>query len=189
MGILTDFFVATDAELLAAFPTRVPAADRPRLRKGKNPFTGEPMTIREWPPSRPFPRRTKSLAQIQKEELKAVQKLRPLQMKRVDNVKLAQLHCLMTNASLEEAMPDFHRPALAEPDDIDTVVYILPHEWVETISKVEKIPPLARKWAATDECVLDGFTAADAAEIIAELRDLARHALADGKKMYLWVSP
>src|SRR3712207_4278311 len=99
MSALTDFFIATEAELQAAFPLRYPVAARPKSRKVKNPFTGEPMTVREWGPAEPFPTDREPPPLPDRAELKAVQRQPLAQFKRVDPAKLASLHSLVTGAT------------------------------------------------------------------------------------------
>ena len=41
MSVITDFFVASPAELQAAFPSYLPVADKPEMRERVNPFTME----------------------------------------------------------------------------------------------------------------------------------------------------
>jgi len=61
VSILTDFFIATEEELLAPFPLRYSVAKRPKARKAKNPFTGEAVIIKEWGPAKPFPPTTEGM--------------------------------------------------------------------------------------------------------------------------------
>jgi hypothetical protein len=187
MSILTDFFIASDKELAAAFPDRVPPKPEPAVRQSKNPFTGEPMTTREWLPAKPFPKRKKGANTA--DETEAVRKLRHVLATHVDNVKLAQLHCLLTGAKFADVISDFCRPALVAPDDVVSEVFVMPAEWVRALATLDKVAPVAKKWAATEECRTDGITAGDTAEVIESLRELARESIAKEKRFFLWLSP
>ena len=186
MGLLTDFFVASEDELQAAFPHRYPVAAKPTVKKAKNPFTGEPITVQEWNPAKPFPKKTVPVPRD--EEFRAVQRLPLAQFKNVDNVKLAQLYCVLTGAEFSDVIGDLGRPALVAPDDETTPLFRLPADWIKTVAGIDKLPAVAKAWAATEECQADGFTAKDTKEVAEALRALARKAIADGKGMFLWMN-
>ena len=67
-------------------------------------------------------------------------------------------------------------------------LFRLPLAWIETVAGIEKVGPMAKKWAATEEFQLESWKAKDAAEIIESLRGLAKKALAESKGMFLWIN-
>lgn len=75
MSILTDFFIATEEELVAAFPLRYPVAKRPKSRKTKNPFTGEAVTVEERGTRNLSHQQPKGVTYPSKDEGKAVRRL------------------------------------------------------------------------------------------------------------------
>jgi hypothetical protein len=50
MGVLTEFFVASPAELREAFTKWLEVAEEPSEREVTNPFTGQKLIIQEWLP-------------------------------------------------------------------------------------------------------------------------------------------
>src|SRR5216684_755317 len=75
MGLETDFFVASEEELQAAFPTWVPPAAKPKKDN-------------TWLPSRPFPKSKKSPRALFAGQMAALKKFPHAQFKRIDPVKL-----------------------------------------------------------------------------------------------------
>lgn len=187
MSILTDFFIATEEELVAAFPLRYPVAKRPKLRKTKNPFTGEAVTVKEWGPAKPFPPTAEGVTYPSKDEGKAVRRLPLLQLKGVDPVKLASLWSILGGGEWLPLVDELMRPALLAPGDDFNRLYRMPQKWVEAVAGIGTIAPVAKLWAATDEFNFVKWRLADAREILNPLRELAKRALAESKGMFLWV--
>jgi hypothetical protein len=188
MAIYTDFFVASEEELRATFPRRVPVAERPVERESRNPFTGESWKVKEWVPAEPFPELRGGTTYPRPSGVEAVRRLPLAQWKKVDQVKLATLQQFLAGGEFQPTIEALFRPALVAPGDEDSKLFRLPREWVEAVAGIDAVGPLAEAWAATEECRLDNWSVEDAAEVIVSLRDLARRALAESKGMFLWVN-
>lgn len=188
MAIYTDFFVATEAELAAAFPHRFPVAKKPKRRRIKNPFTGEPQVVEEWGPERPFPELPAGITYPNKDEAKAVKRLHLVQYKGVDQVKLSTLQQLIRGGEFLRYIRDLERPALVAPEDGSSMLLRIPPDWAEVLAAVEDVPALAGRWTGTEELRLDGWGVEDAEEVIAALQRLARQAVAESKSLYLWIN-
>jgi hypothetical protein len=176
VGLETDFFVASDEQLEAAFPAWV----RP---KPKQKVDGT------WAPSRPFPDLGKSPNAIYKAEMAAMKKLPHAQFKGIDPVKLGLLQSIVGGGEGEIGIED--RPALlANPGKDDSL-----DEWMNPLNQAliqglagltkEKLKTAAKRWSETDE--LQGWSTKDAAEVIERLSDLAKRANEEKKNMYLWM--
>jgi hypothetical protein len=188
VAIYTDFFVTSEDELRAAFPYRFPVAKRPKTHRGRNPFTGQVQVVKEWGPAEPFPELPEGVTYPSKAEVKAVHRFPLAQFKGVDQVKLATLQALVSGGELQSHIEELCRPALVAPGKETSFLYRLPLAWVEAIAGIKKVAPLAKDWAATEECQLDNWTAKDASEVIGSLRELAKRAVAESKGMFLWVN-
>jgi hypothetical protein len=188
VAIYTDFFVASEEELRSAFPHRFPVAKRPKTRKATHPITGEPLAVKEWGPAEPFPELPKAVRYPSKAEAKAVSRLPHAQFKSIDQLKLATLQAILTGGDALGLMEGLCHPALMAPGDENSGLFRLPKSWVEAVAGIEKAGPVAKTWAATDECQADNLTARDAAEVVEALRDLAEMSLAEAKGMFLWVN-
>jgi hypothetical protein len=188
MAVYTDFFVASEEELRRAFPHRFPVAKRPKTRKVRNPFTGQMQSVKEWGPAKPFPALPKGITFPNKEEAKAVRKFPLVQFKGIDPVKLATLWTIIDGGELESIIEELCRPALVAPGDDCSILLLLPQAWIRAVAEIEKLGPVAKKWATTEECRLDNWNAKDASEVIAALQKLAEYALTESKNMFLWVN-
>jgi hypothetical protein len=189
MGLLTDFFVASEAELKAAFPTWVPVADKPQEVERVNPFTGKAQKVRSWVPAAPFPSKKKG-GEV-KENRPAFRKLPQCQFKRVDTVKLAKLQHALCGGKFETTHDEIVRPALLCEGDGGPWLHQLPKPLVAAlaaISSKKDLDKIAKQWSETEEARADGFKTKDCAEVIQSLSDLAKRAIKDEKNLYLWVS-
>jgi hypothetical protein len=175
MSLDTDFLVASEPELQAAFPGWVP----PRPRKSKD---------RTWAPSRPFPAPGKSPRAICKAELAAVQKLPHAQFRRIDPVKLGTLQAILGGG--DQLLGIENRPALlANPNEADEWMLRLTDALVQGLASLTKQQrrAAARRWAETAELQADRWFAKDAASVIEALSELAKRASAEQKNVYVWI--
>lgn len=186
MGLLTDFFVASFDELRSAMPGWLRVSDE-RNRLVTNPFTGQSQL--DWGPIddvsgggvgaaaqasvpfdiRPFPN---------------------VQWRRVDLVKLATLQQIVLGTTFEEGIAALARPALLHKEIEDEGVYCLPAALVEGLAETAdvEIERVARRWAATEELQIDGFSDSDTLNVLRSLVRLANIAKFEGKQVYLWWS-
>jgi len=188
VAIYTDFFVASEDELQAAFPFRFPVAKRPKSRRVRNPFTGQDQAVKEWGPAQPFPELPEGITYPSEVEAKAVRRFPLVQWKGVDQIKLATLQALVGGGEVQSLIRELCRPALVAPGDENSTLFRLPPAWIEAVAGIKKVAPVAKKWAATEELQLDHWKTKDAAEVIESLRELARRAVAESKGMFLWIN-
>jgi hypothetical protein len=188
MAVYTDFFIASDDELKAAFPNRFPVADNPVIEEVMIQSTGEKRLIRVWQSAQPFPEIDPTVTYPSKEEAIAVQRLPLVQFKNVDPVKLAMLQQILVGGEFDELIEGLLRPALIAPGDDNSMLYCLPSTLVDALAVIDDQQVVAQHWCETEELVLDGWSTEDASEIIGALHDFAKEAKTAGKNLYLWVN-
>lgn len=188
MAIYTDFFIATEEELLAAFPLRYPSAKRPKARKGKNPLTGKAVTVMEWGPAKPFPPTPDEVTYPNRDEWEAVAHLPLVQMKSVDPYTLSLLWEILGGGDSDALLDDILRPALVAPEAYSSMLYRLPQAFIEAVAGIEKVAPVVKAWVATEELKFDKWKVADARAVIEQLQELAKRAIAESKGMFLWMN-
>jgi hypothetical protein len=175
MSLETDFLVASEQELEAAFPGWVPP--RPKMSKDKT-----------WAPSRPFPTPGKAPRAVYKAEMAALQKLPHAQFKGVDPVKLGTLQAILCGGDQLLGLED--RPALlANPKDADEWLLRLTDALVHGLAGLTKpqLKAAAKRWSETEELQADGWSARDAASVIEALSELAKRATDEKKNVYVWM--
>jgi hypothetical protein len=115
-----------------------------------------------------------------------------LEAKGIDQVKLASLRFILKGEPPEDNAViqymksfDIHADGGAEGPWIDS----LPEDLVGLLAAipVADIPNLATAWANTEEAQLDRWLAADVEPVLGELSALAAGAVAQGKRLLLWV--
>jgi hypothetical protein len=188
VAIYTDFFIASEEELRAAFPNRFAVANVPTLREARNPFTGQTRMIEEWGPAQPLPRVSAGITYPSEAEMQAVSQLPIVRFKGVDIVKLAALQSITSGGDLQSQIGALCCPALVAPGDENSPLFRLPRPWIEAVAGIENVDTVATKWASTEECQLDRWNAKNAAQAIEALRTLARRSKGESKGMFLWVN-
>lgn len=191
MGILTDFFVASQDELITIFNGWLPVSAE-KNREYVNPYTGE--TQLDWGPD---PDAFEKWKESQKKLFKkrGVQPIDYSQYphahyKQVDLVKLATLYSILTGIQFEEAIDQLAKPALINPLNEDQGLHCISLEFTKSLAEVndDTLRINAGKWAQTEELEMDGFTEDDALSIIDSFNNLAKVALEQGKHLYHWWS-
>ncbi|HEV3257856.1 MAG TPA: hypothetical protein VG013_13305 [Gemmataceae bacterium] len=175
MSLETDFLVASQPELEAAFPGWVPP--RPRVSKDKT-----------WAPSRPFPILGKSHRAVFKAEMAALQKLPHAQFRRVDPVKLGTLQAIVCGGEQLVGVED--RPALlVNPKEADEWLLRLTDTLVHGLARLTRpqLKAAAKRWLETEELQADRWSARDAASLIEALSELAKRASDEKKNLYVWM--
>jgi hypothetical protein len=200
MAVYTTFFVCKAEELPAGFPGwRLPLA-KPVRRKVRNPFTGELSVVEtrepEWPDEAgEEPERDYQVVAIEgRYEDYLEGRLRPFvracphwAAKGLTEVELGPL---LEAAAVEDSM----ECAIYGPPSSGAVIQQLPPEFLARLGSLD-LKALARQWAArmsTPEHthsvsgvkLSDGWTAAEALEILRPIAALARKATG-GRQMYL----
>lgn len=181
MGVLTDFFVANDQQLAAVFTGWLRVADKPVERQVKNPFTGQSQIAREWPPQGP-------VGAGELAEIPDVRQLPHVELKRIDHVKLARLHELLTGKPLRETLDVLMKPALVHPSKQETGLHELPRELTTAICELPEhaLETIAAKWQQTEEMELDGMTVGHCAEVLRLLRGLTSRIESDQRTYLKW---
>jgi hypothetical protein len=175
MSLETDFVVASEEQLGAAFPAWVPPKP-------------EPTKENTWVPPRPFPKSGKSPSAIYKAEMAAFQKLPHAQFKGVDPVKLGTLQAILGGGQRLLGVED--RPALlCNPREGDEWLLRLTDALVQGLAGLTKrrLKAVARRWSETEELQAAGWAAKDAVAVIEALGDLARKAAEGKKNVYVWM--
>ncbi|MGD8456646.1 MAG: hypothetical protein PVF83_09700 [Anaerolineales bacterium] len=191
MGILTDFFVASQDEVETTFHGWLPVSLE-KNRECINPYTGE--TQLEWGPDLDAFEKWK---ETQKKPSKKrgtkpinISQYPYVQYNEVDLVKLATLYSILTGVQFKESIDKLAKPALINPLNEDQGLHCIPVEFVKALTEIddEKIKTNAEIWAQTDEFEMDGFSENDAIDIINTLKNLAMIASAQSKQLYHWWS-
>lgn len=115
-----------------------------------------------------------------------------LEAKGIDQVKLASLRFILRGEPPEDhAVIQYMKSFDAQADGGDEGPWIdsLPEDLVGLLATIaaSDIPNLAAAWANTDEAKLDRWVAADVESLLAELSAFAAGAVAQGKRVLLWV--
>jgi hypothetical protein len=183
MGILTDFFVAADADLPKGFAGWRVNTGKQIRREMRNPFTGKLQEFWDWEGGEAIGRALdpKSQADCYYTFLKSVPSV---QWKRVDPLKLASLYeskAGMATVTVEHLT----MPALIPPDGDDAQLFRLPFEWIEVVAGIESPSAIAEKWMESEELSLDGWTFDDTNDVIQTLKMLAQNAIETKRSMFL----
>lgn len=189
MGIISDFFVASEEELRATFPYRVAVKPEPVISTMSNPFTGETVTSKQWMPAEPFSEDWTSPGKILETELAAFRKLPNKQYGDVDQIKLASLATLLCDDDWEMYMDVLSRPALLAPEDIDSWIHRLPDTMVSKLASLQdsQVSELAVAWGDTEESDISSWPPSDVLEVIKTLCELAKLAVDSQKGFYFWI--
>jgi hypothetical protein len=75
-----------------------------------------------------------------------------------------------------------------EGEDRDAGVLTIPREIREALATVDELSTVADRWASTEELTLDEWQVEDAIEVLREVRELARDALAADRDLWYWWS-
>lgn len=182
MGLLTDFFVASEEEVKAAFPTWLAVAAK-KNRETINPFTGEKLLT--WGPAEP-----QKSKRPKKGKLFDIRPFPHCQYKRVDLIKLATLMELTCGISFKKSLNALEKPALIDPASDEQGLHRLPANLSEALAGLtdKAGKATAKKWSQTEELQLDEFSQDDAHEIVQSLRKLSVVAQKEGKGLFTWWS-
>jgi hypothetical protein len=183
MGMLTDFFVAADADLVKGFAGwRVNTGKRIRCEM-RNPFSGKLQEVWDWeggeaigPALDP-----QSQADYYYTFLKSVPSVL---YKSLDPLKLASLYEAIAGTGTV-TVEHLTIPALIPPEDDDSQLFRLPFEWIEVVAGIENPSAIAEKWMESEELSLDGWTFDDASDVIQTLKTLAQNAIETKRSMFL----
>jgi hypothetical protein len=179
MGVLTDFFRATEVELRAHYPGwKVPLA-QPLRKPGINPFSKKPIEVLSWDPSPDKP-------------VTASGPSRPpspsIDLKGLGHTSVASLIAIVHDPSKDIA-DRFYGGALLGPDD-GPWVHELPAAFVAKLAALDAaaLDTAAKRWTDVEAEDGSGTTYRQWRRVLDELARFARATVAERKNMYMWVS-
>ncbi len=213
MGILTDFFVASEQELAEVFSTLERVAPEKKrfldVASGREYLEWVPESWKDLPepiriepklvPKMSFWQRVQSWFKPKpKIEISAVD-YEPhydrfehyIQGKGVDLVMLAALSAIVCEISFEEALEQLEIPALLDPEmDNNSGVHCLPDRFTQNLAELSDAAFMdtAQKWAQTEEFEAERRKADEAQNILNILTGLASLAVQEKKHLYHWWS-
>lgn len=109
-----------------------------------------------------------------------------IQVPGLDTVKLATLHCLLTEDSLQMAL-DHYEPVYESAND--TIVLKVADELLESLAGLdeEALERVASELAATDEYERGHWDVEDVLDHLMELAELAQLAESQGQMLFVWL--
>lgn len=184
MSVLSDFFVASADELLAAFPTWFPVAPSPvKEKKVPNPFKpGEYMVIRgsQW-------KRIDRPTDISGNE--GYDHLPHVMFKHVLQIQLSVLADQLGVISYDDCMSQLQAPALLPAEDeaeCECGLHAIPDNLTNALADLgENSPAIASAWGESEEVRM---SASDALEVLQGIATLAKTAVDSNKRLYLFWS-
>lgn len=185
MGVLTDFFVASPAQLVAAFPGWRAVQEEPVLREYVNPFNGHKQMIRTWEPL-PGPAPPATLSSQSPD----FSTLPNIQLKNVELLMLCSLKWVLSGVKEAETFSDaIGRPALIQPSNEDCGLHQLPELLVTDLAGIlpGDIPNLGKRWW-TEEEIARQFSIEECSEVLEKLSRLAIIATSSQAGMFLFWS-
>jgi len=112
-----------------------------------------------------------------------------LECKGVEMVKLSTLVAAATGRPADDELQEAFELAAGDEAEGPWVLRI-PGEIVRLLAGIPaaELGAVAARWAESDELRLDGWSASDAADLVARLQAHAQQALASGSSLFLWIS-
>src|SRR5262245_30394144 len=149
MGVLTDFFVASDDEMSIAFrgwAKPAPLLDEFVTRMGKNPFTGQMVELRSRrSPMQPEP----APGAVERGNY---QRLPWIDQKGISTLELAHLAEIVMDWDHDYAFEEINGRMYYGPDGTSECVFELPAPFVERLAatSTEQHATLGARWAETE---------------------------------------
>jgi len=111
-----------------------------------------------------------------------------LDIKGIDTVKLAMLHGILTDRTLEDLLPEYD--PIAEASENGPWVFRLPKDLVEKLAQMSEQDRnlVSNKWAEIEEFALDGWELANVQNTLEAICNTAVSAESTGRGLYLWIS-
>lgn len=111
-----------------------------------------------------------------------------IDVKGIDSIKLNTLHSILTGRSYEELIPSYE-PVLMLSDD-GPWVFALPHELTASLAALnsQELQAAAKKWAQTEEFVLDRWQVCDVVDVLGPICGEASKAVSSKQTLFLWMS-
>jgi hypothetical protein len=191
MGLLTDFFVASESEIASTFPGWLPCSAEDCIKKDQNTHPPKP---------KGFLTRLKSFFSFKQPVAPETQLENDTPSpditvfphfcyKRIDILKLGTLFEILTGINNEDAFVQIEDTSLAEPENGEQVLFRLPDTFTNALANISEteIEIVTKKWALTEEFQETEFTLIDIKEVITALSNLAQNSLQNNKHLYhLW---
>jgi hypothetical protein len=182
MGVLTDFFRATQGELRSTFPRwREPLAEPVRTQR-LNPFTKKMAEVLEWDPTPDQPVVDRGPVGPPPASL---------DMKGLGQTSIASLIGILHDAP-KTLQDRFYRPALIGPAE-GPWLHELPLEFVERLAALDDLGlrRAAARWAQVENEDLGVVGAGQPPEewraVLKQMSTFARTTMAEQKRMFMWV--
>jgi hypothetical protein len=107
----------------------------------------------------------------------------------IDTVKLATLHCLLTDDDFEEALSAYEPVHVAEDEGV--LVLQIPAEVTEKLASLEEeaLDLVGEELAATEAFEMNDWPVEEVQALVVELGELARLAESQGQVMFVWMHP
>jgi hypothetical protein len=191
MGVLTDFFRASESDLRATYREWKVPLDAHIRRQGLNPFTKEPVLMTSWDPNP---------EEIVEDRGAAGPPSPSIDMRGLGHTEVASLIAIVHDAS-KEVEERFYRPALIGPED-GPWINELPMAFVAKLATLDDavMTRVAEAWSGVQRADIEGIPNAHTrehmlaarttpywSEVLRELVTFARATVAEGKHMYMWV--
>ena len=111
-----------------------------------------------------------------------------IDIKGVDSVKFGTLHSILTGQTFEELLP-LYEPVVTVSDD-GPWVFQIPPDLVTRLAVLDdaETAGVARRWAATEEFVLDSWAEGEVASTLSAISSLSKRAIESGQALFLWMS-
>lgn len=202
MGVLTDFFVASEAELRAAFPSWLSVGEKNRQRP--NPFKpGELMLTWGADPQAMEERASRDrqaeadLGTWQRLRYRLFPPTKPLcNIAQFPNYRssnilltwLASLASLTYNTTDEEFLCAIDKPPLIDPETTSEGLCLMPRAFVHALAGLSAtdLENVAQKLSERNSCDIAPLALDEARSIIQEMRKLACIAQTESKQVYHW---
>lgn len=180
MGVQTDLFVANESQLADVFVGWHTVSNTPVQRETTNPFTGEPVVVKDWESGPPV--KEGGLADIPN-----IESLPHYPAKRIDHVKLGKLHEIVTGEKYEDIIDAILKPSLMHPASEDTGLHQIPAGLANALANLDESirVNIAKAWQLTEECQLDSFTVEDCKQVVEELHRLSKESQQAHASIYL----
>jgi hypothetical protein len=181
MSILTDYFIADAQQLAMVFAGWLTVANEPVVREVKNPFTGQTQRVKEWPPGRP-------VSDDEPTHSPDVSNLPHVQLKNIDQVKIATLNNILTGTPVRDALDAFVKPALVHPKNEDIGLHELPKQLTAALRPLsdDAAKMTSKKWQQTAEMQSDQLALSDCQDVLRSLRGLAQSCKISQRMYLLW---
>jgi hypothetical protein len=198
MGVLTDFFIASDEEfkrVLRGWKRAAPLLDTPQVRTATNPFTGKPVTIR----SRHDPASERAdLDAVVDPDLSSLPRI---DLTGTDPTNIAALAELLLSWDEQSAMDEVMGRSVSGPADTEQCVWELPSVLTLRLAELsesdieqhgvlwskkhqQQAMTIKNEWMRNYELSIPDSLWIERLQKLAELARLARDS---NWRMYLWM--